>query len=138
MFSKPQRAFFKEHAPEGFSLDDLTPLGPITILKLKFQSKDFDQPMVAELWFYPDGSRILELSTKCQPANAFQVAAATRAHLIDKGVNLAGEQQTKTRTALEFFAGQGADVRQLIVEFVTCGAPSPRKKIPGYPAVSKP
>ncbi len=109
LFSKPQRAFFKEHAPEGFALDDLTPLGPITILKLKFQSKDFDQPMVAELWFYPDGSRILELSTKCQPANAFQVAAATRAHLIDKGVNLAGEQQTKTRTALEFFAGQGAE-----------------------------
>ena len=60
--------------------------------------------MVAELWLYPDGSRILELSTKCAPAEAFQVAAEARAFLADRGVDLAGEQQTKTRTALEFFA----------------------------------
>ena len=56
------------------------------------------------MWFYPDGSRILELSTKCAPAEAFQVAAETRAYLLGRGVDLAGEQQTKTRTALEFFA----------------------------------
>jgi hypothetical protein len=106
LFSKQQRAFYAEHAPEGLALDDLTPLGPITILKLKFESQGFERPMVAELWFYPDGSRILELSTKCEPANAFQVAASARAHLMGKGINLAGEQQTKTRTALEFFASQ--------------------------------
>ena len=33
------------------------------------------------MWLYPDGSRILELSTKCAPAEAFQVAAETRAFL---------------------------------------------------------
>ena len=62
--------------------------------------------LVAELWLYPDGSRILELSTKCKPGEAFQVAAETRAFLAERGVDLLGEQQTKTRTALEFFAGQ--------------------------------
>jgi hypothetical protein len=60
--------------------------------------------MVAEMWLYPDGTRILELSTKCAPANAFDTAARARAFLLDRGVNLSGEQQTKTRTALEFFS----------------------------------
>ena len=59
---------------------------------------------MAELWLYPDGERILELSTKCLPGEAFQVAAETRAFLADRGVDLYGEQQTKTRTALEFFS----------------------------------
>jgi hypothetical protein len=58
------------------------------------------------LWFYPDGSHILELSTKCAPADAFRVAAETTAFLSDRGVNTSGEQQTKTRTALEFFSRQ--------------------------------
>ena len=56
------------------------------------------------MWLYPDGSRILELSTKCAPTEAFQVAAETRAFLTSKGVDLDTEQQTKTRTALEYFS----------------------------------
>ena len=56
------------------------------------------------MWLYPDGSRILELSTKCPPAEAFQAAAETRAFLAERGVDLGGEQETKTRKALEFFA----------------------------------
>jgi hypothetical protein len=59
---------------------------------------------VAELWLYPDGSRILELSTKCAPTEAFDVAADIRAFLAKQGVDLSGEQHTKTRTALEFFS----------------------------------
>jgi hypothetical protein len=55
------------------------------------------------MWLYPDGSRILELSTKCEPAEAFDVAAETRAFLSSRGIDLAGKQQTKTRTALEYF-----------------------------------
>jgi len=44
------------------------------------------------------------LSTKCAPWEAFDVAAETRAFLGERGVDLSGEQQTKTRTALEFFS----------------------------------
>ncbi|TML65951.1 MAG: adenylate cyclase [Actinobacteria bacterium] len=79
LFTKEQRALFEAHAPEG------------------------------ELWLYPDGSRILELSTKCEPGEAFQVAAETRAFLASKGVDLGSEQQTKTRSALEFFSKQLAN-----------------------------
>ena len=35
---------------------------------------------------------------------AFQVAAETRAFLAQRGVDLGGEQETKTRRALEFFS----------------------------------
>jgi hypothetical protein len=104
LFSKPQRAFYAEHAPDGIELDDLAVLGPIFVLKLKFSPKDFDRKLVAEMWLYPDNSRILELSTKCAPAEAFQAAAEARAFLAERGVNLEGEQETKTRKALEFFS----------------------------------
>jgi hypothetical protein len=104
LYSKEQRAFYAAHAPDGLGLDDLSVMGPITVLKLKFSPAGYDRRMVAELWFYPDGERILELSTKCAPAEAFQVAAETRAFLDGKGVDLSGEQQTKTKTALEYFS----------------------------------
>jgi hypothetical protein len=106
LFSKEQRAFFDAHAPDGIELDDLAVLGPINVLKLKFSPPGIDRRLVAELWLYPDNARILELSTKCKPSEAFQVAAETRAFLLGRGVNLSGEQQTKTRTALEFFSKQ--------------------------------
>jgi hypothetical protein len=104
LFKKEQRAFFAAHAPEGHELDDLVPLGPINLLKLKFAPEVYGLRLVAELWFYPDGSRILELSTRCPPAKAFRVAAEAKAFLTDRGVDLAGQQQTKTRSTLEYFA----------------------------------
>ena len=109
LFSKEQRALFAAHAPDGVALDDLSILGPLFVLKLKYSPEGYDRRMVAEMWLYPDGSRILELSTKCQPGEAFQVAAETRAYLASKGVDLDTEQQTKTRTALEYFAKNVAD-----------------------------
>jgi hypothetical protein len=106
LFSGEQRAFFDRHAPEGIELDDLSVMGPVTVLKLKFSPEGYGRKLVVELWFYPDGSRILELSTKCKPAEAFDVAAKTRAYLAGRGINLTGEQETKTRTALDFFAAE--------------------------------
>jgi hypothetical protein len=106
LFSKEQRRFFAANAPKGIELDELSVLGPIFVLKLKWSHEDFERPLVAELWLYPDGSRILELSTKCTPAEVMQVAAESRAFLASKGVDLSGEQQTKTKRALEFFANE--------------------------------
>jgi hypothetical protein len=106
LFSKAQRAFYREHAPAGVELDELTLLGPVNVFKLKYSPEGYNRKLVAELWFYPDGSRILELSTKCRPGEALQVAVETRVYLSERGINFEGEQQTKTRTALEYFASQ--------------------------------
>ena len=65
LFSKEQRALFAAHAPDGIALDDLSILGPLFVLKLKYSPEGYDRRLVAEMWLYPDGSRILELSTKC-------------------------------------------------------------------------
>ena len=79
LFSKTQRAFYREHAPDGLDLD--AP-GPARARRSCSRSASRDQVsgarrsaperlLVAEIWLYPDGSRILELSTKCLPAEAF-------------------------------------------------------------------
>ena len=104
MFTKDQRAFYAKHAPKGVELGDLVMLGPVNIMKLKFTPAELRRKMVAELWLYPDGSRVLELSTKCLPSQAFDTAAQTKAFLAEHGVDLSAAQQTKTRTALEYFA----------------------------------
>jgi hypothetical protein len=104
LFSKEQRALFAAYAPEGLTIDDLNVLGPIFVLKLKWAPKALRRRMVGEMWLYPDNSTLLELSTKCLPAEAFDVAAATRGYLVERGLDLSGEQQTKTRKALELLS----------------------------------
>jgi hypothetical protein len=104
LFSKEQRALYEEHAPAGIGLDDLAILGPVFVLKVRFVPDDFQRKLVAEVWLYPDNSMILELSTKCAPTEAFQVAAELRAFLVRHGIEPSAEQETKTKKALEFFA----------------------------------
>jgi hypothetical protein len=106
LFSKEQRAFYAEHAPAGTALDDLAILGPIFVLKLKSPPGVRGRRLVTEMWLYPDGSRILELSTRCATSEAFQTAAEARVFLAERGVDVSGEQQTKTRKALDFFSKQ--------------------------------
>lgn len=125
LFSKTQRAFYRQHAPEGLELDALVPLGPTFLLKARFgipsgyDERGPERLLVAEMWLYPDGTRILELSTKCAPAETMAVAAETRAYLLSRGVNLSGVQQTKTRTALEYYAAE-----------LAAAAPSPPTSAP--------
>jgi lipopolysaccharide export system protein LptC len=106
LFSPGQREFYETHAPKGIGLDDLSVLGPLNVFKLKFVPEDFGRRLVVELWLYPDGARVLELSTKALPSEAFQVAAEAQVYLTDRGIDLTGEQSTKTAMALKFFADE--------------------------------
>ncbi len=109
LFTKEQRAFYAEHAPAGIELDSLIPLGPTFVLKVRVTPAELGRTLVGEMWLYPDGSRILELSTKCLPAEMFQVAAECRADLVKRGVPIAGGQQTKTKTALAYFSREARE-----------------------------
>jgi hypothetical protein len=104
LFSKEQRAFFELHAPGDLKLDDLSVLGPINVLKLKFAPEELPRRVALEMWNYPSGTRILELSTKCLPSEAFEAAIETRGYLSDRGIDLDGKQETKTRSALGYFS----------------------------------
>ena len=104
LFTKQQRALAAEHGPEGLDLDELSVLGPIFVLKLPFFPAALRQRLVAEMWLYPDGSRILELSTKCLPSDIGAVLADTQRFLDERGIDRSGDQQAKTKRALTFFA----------------------------------
>ena len=104
LFTKEQRAFYAAHAPDGLAIDELAVLGPINVFKLKFRLDGLRQRLVAELWLYPDTTRILELSTKCPPARALDTALEVRTFLAERGIDLGGDQQTKTKTALRYFS----------------------------------
>jgi len=106
IFTKEQRKFFRDHAPAEVALDALVPLGPTFILKATFQPPELGRRFVTEVWFYPDGSRILELSTKCLPGEMFQVVAEVRGYLGSRGIRATGAQETKTRAALNYYQSQ--------------------------------
>lgn len=108
LLTREQRALFAAHAPEGLVLDALAVLGPTFVLKSTLVAALNERPgapqrrIVGELWLFPDGSRILEVSLKCVPSEAFQVAAEVRAWLARRGVDITGEQTAKTRSALAY------------------------------------
>jgi len=108
LFSKEQRAFYDAHAPAGITMDKLVILGPTFLLRAKHQpkAKDFDRPIIMEMWLYPDGSRVMEISTKSLPKEAFQVAADFKSYLASHGIVLSADQSAKTRTSLEFFSAR--------------------------------
>jgi hypothetical protein len=108
LLSEDQRELVAQRGPAGLALEDLSVLGPILVLKLKFEPEGFDRPLVAELWSYPDNTRVLELSTRCATDEPFQVAAEARAFLSRRGVDLAGDQEAKTLKALKFFSARVA------------------------------
>jgi len=106
LFTKAQRKFYEAHAPDGVALDDLAVLGPIFVLKLKVTPPELSHKLVGEMWLYPNGDRVVELSPKCLPGQGFDTATEVRDYLNAKGLDLDGEQQTKTKTALEFFSAE--------------------------------
>jgi hypothetical protein len=108
VFSKEQRDFFGAHAPAGVSFEDLMVLGPTFVLKYAFIA-DFGarpQRVAAELWLYPDDSRILELSLRCPPSQAFQVAQEARSYLAHRDIRIDAVGKTKTRAALTYYSSQ--------------------------------
>jgi hypothetical protein len=124
LFSKEQRAFYKAHAPSGVALRGLATFGPTFVLKARLWVKQLKRRLVVEMWLFPDGSRNLEISTKSEPAEAFQVATELKAHLKQIGIDLTGNQQTKTKAAMEFFK---PEVRQQATKQVRQRKPPPRR-----------
>jgi len=113
LFSKEQRAFYKAHAPKGIALRSLETYGPTFVLKARKWIKQLDRRLVVEMWLFPDGSRNLEISMKCEPSKAFQVAQEAKEYFKAIGIELSANQQTKTRAAMQFFQ---PEVRQNVAK----------------------
>lgn len=104
IFSQEQRAFYAAHAPADIEMNALATLGPTFQLRIKHYPKDFDRRLIVELWLYPDGSRLFEISTKGTPAEAFQVSMEFKAFLATCGIPLEKHVGSKTSSALSFFS----------------------------------
>ena len=76
-------------------------------MKLKASLRGLRPKYAVELWLFPDGSRVLELSTRCAPQRFFDIATEAREFLSERGLSLEGDVQTKTGFAMAFFAGTG-------------------------------
>ena len=106
LFSSEQLAFYDAHAPADVKMNSLQVQGPILVLKAKHRPKEFKRGITVELWLWRDGKHILEISTKCLPAEAFQTGVEFRHYLEEHGVNVGTKQETKTRTAMEKFKAE--------------------------------
>jgi hypothetical protein len=106
LFTKQQRALFAEHAPDGITFEDLSVLGPVNVMKLKFTPEGASRKLALELWTYPGDLRLLEISTRIVPKEIWDAAGETSAFLRSKGLSLAGAQETKTQAALTIFSGR--------------------------------
>lgn len=99
LFSAEQLALL----PGGVRVKDLSIFGPVEVRRTKILPLGADFRLAVERWTYPDGSRILELSTRCAARAAVPMAAQLASVLRAYEIDLTGEQQTKTRTTLSYF-----------------------------------
>ena len=104
LFSKDQERFLAEFCERPVDFAKLRVLGPIRVLRWKLTQNGFPHELTLEEWRLPDGDDLVEVSIKTSPADAAQARKDFEQHLRDLGLDPKGAQETKTRTALEYFA----------------------------------
>lgn len=110
LLSAGQRTLLDQHGDDALAtsagcveVDDLVVAGPITVIRAAVMLPDPAPRAVLEEWVYPDGTRLVELSTKCRPSEAFRTATRLGAALGRLGLVPDGDQTTKTEASLKFF-----------------------------------
>ena len=106
LFSKEQRAFFAEHAPEGVALDDLADPRPDLRAQAQVHAGTSRASSSRRCGSIPTS----RASSSCRPSacRPRRSRPSPRPAPTSRGTasTSAGEQQTKTRRALEFFAAR--------------------------------
>ena len=103
LFSKRQRAMLRECGAAKIAWPSLQAHGPVSVLRVRGAAQRLGLRVVVELWRYPDGSSIVEVSTKVPPSDLAEASARLSA-LHELGFEIADEQETKTERTLTFFA----------------------------------
>ncbi len=104
LFSDLQLRFLAEMSPQPVDFELLKPLGPIRVLCWTSVHEGFPYELTSEEWRLPDGEDLLEVSIKVKPQRAAEAQKQFEGHLRQLGLDPHGGQETKTRTALEYFA----------------------------------
>jgi hypothetical protein len=111
LFSGDQEQFLGDYVPGGAPVDwdRLRPLGPVNVHKWEFEPKDLGYEVTVEEWVLSDRSDLVEISITVDPNEAVEANERFVDFLRSRGFDTEGEQQTKTRTALEYFTGKSLD-----------------------------
>src|SRR5262249_51651658 len=104
LFSKDQERFLAEFYPGSIDFRKLLVMGPIRVLRWKLTHETFPHEITVEEWRLPDGDDLVEVSIKVPPDAAAHARRAFEDHLETLGLDPRGAQETKTRTALSYFA----------------------------------
>ena len=104
LFSKNQERFLGEFYKGTVDFGKLRVLGPIRVLRWKLKQKGFAHELTLEEWRLPNGEDLVEVSIKAAPGEASQAHKDFDKHLRELGIDPQGSQETKTRTALNYFA----------------------------------
>ena len=104
LFSKDQERFLSEFYKRPVDYGRLRVMGPIRVLRWKLKHEKFPHGLTLEEWRLPNGDDLVEVSIKAPPDKAPQARKEFDTHLRELGLDPKGAQETKTRTALEYFA----------------------------------
>lgn len=104
LYSKDQERYLRQVYDGPLGFDRLCVMGPIRVLRWKLEHKGFPHELTVEEWRLPDGDDLVEVSIKVPPDEAQQAQREFDAHLRSLNLDPQGAQETKTRTALEYFA----------------------------------
>lgn len=104
LFCGEQERFLEQFAKAPIDFARLCIMGPIRVLRWKVEHKDFPHELTVEEWRLPDGDDLVEVSIKVAPDEAPEAQKAFERHLTGLKLDPKGAQETKTRTALEYFA----------------------------------
>jgi hypothetical protein len=104
LFSKEQERFLADFYAAPVDFAKLRVMGPIRVLRWKSKHESFAHELTTEEWRLPDGDDLVEVSIKAPPKQAVEAQKAFDKHLRELGLDPEGAQETKTRTALEYFA----------------------------------
>ncbi|MGO4833825.1 hypothetical protein AB4144_16300, partial [Rhizobiaceae sp. 2RAB30] len=104
LFSNDQERFLAEFYKGPIRFEALRIMGPIRVLRWKLSHDTFPHELTIEEWRLPNGDDLVEVSIKVPPNEALLAQKEFEVHLRELGLDPKGAQETKTRTALEYFA----------------------------------
>lgn len=104
LFSEEQERFLREMYKGPIQFGDLCVMGPIRVLRWKPTHLHFSHELTVEEWRLPNGDDLVEVSIKAAAESAGQARRAFGGFLDELGLDQRGAQETKTRTALTYFA----------------------------------
>ena len=102
IFSADQQAFLARLAEDPALVAEIRPFGPASVRRFRGQAAGLPRVAV-ESWTYPDGYRLVELSTKCAPRRAHHTAQQLRRLLVAHQIAPRRTQLSKTEISLRRF-----------------------------------